>query len=84
MISHSGQSYLGYKYSGGSHASQNSPLVHFGLGSASVVDSVKITWTNGAEQTYYDLPINQTVRLTQGQSDASIIGCTDAENDLYI
>jgi hypothetical protein len=34
--------------SGGSFASSNDPRVHFGLGSATVVDKVEIHWPSGA------------------------------------
>jgi hypothetical protein len=35
---------------GSSHLSQNSTIAHFGLGEASVVDSVVVTWVGGKKQ----------------------------------
>lgn len=44
---------------GSSHGSSNSSIVHFGIGNATSVDSIKIIWTNGIEQTVEDITINQ-------------------------
>ncbi len=43
---------------GSTHASSNSPYVHFGLGTAKV-DSIVIFWPNGYRQTEYSLTENQ-------------------------
>ena len=52
---------------GSSHASSNSPFIHFGIGTASAVDSVVIFWPNGLVQTIYDPGINQLHSVTEGQ-----------------
>jgi hypothetical protein len=38
---------------GSSHASQNSSVVHFGLGSLTKVDSVQVFWPGAKEETFY-------------------------------
>lgn len=38
---------------------------HFGLGSESFVSSVTVTWPNGEQQTWIDLPANQEILLQQ-------------------
>ena len=46
-------------YGGGaSHASQHTSIAHFGLGTISTIDSVRIEWINGHIDTHYDLEIN--------------------------
>jgi tetratricopeptide (TPR) repeat protein len=39
---------------------------HFGLGITTVVDSVEIRWPSGTMQIIADLPINNTIRITEG------------------
>jgi len=41
---------------------------HFGLGSATKVDAIQIRWPRGLVQRFTGLPVNDTVRLTEGQS----------------
>jgi enediyne biosynthesis protein E4 len=44
---------------GSSHISQNSTIAHFGLGKASVVDSVIVIWTGGKKQVLTNQKINK-------------------------
>jgi tetratricopeptide (TPR) repeat protein len=41
---------------------------HFGLGTATKVDAIQIRWPRGLVQRFTGLPVNDTVRLTEGQS----------------
>jgi hypothetical protein len=50
---------------GSSHLSQNSTMAHFGLGSATVVDSVIVTWTGGGTQVLLNQPVNQLLTVTE-------------------
>jgi hypothetical protein len=50
---------------GSSHLSQNSTIAHFGLGNASVVDSVIVKWIGGKEQTLTDQPINTLLTIIE-------------------
>jgi hypothetical protein len=50
---------------GSSHASQNSSIVHFGLGSATVVDSVIVTFPSGIERIFTELGANQVVQVVE-------------------
>lgn len=43
---------------GSSYLSQNSSVVHVGLGTASRIDSLYINWPNGLVEVYYDLKVN--------------------------
>ncbi|PYX34215.1 MAG: RNA-binding protein [Acidobacteria bacterium] len=44
--------------SGSSYVSQNDTRVHFGLGSATKVDSVEVRWPSGLIERYNDLPLD--------------------------
>lgn len=50
---------------GSSHESQNSTIVHFGVGHASLIDTVKIRWIGGAEQILTQIPANQTLTIEE-------------------
>ncbi len=50
-----------YPYRG--YESSMQPMIHFGLGKASKIDSLKITWPDGSEQTAYNIKADQSVRL---------------------
>ncbi len=53
---------------GSSHLSQNSTIAHFGLGQASVVDSIIVTWTGGKRQVVINQPINRLITITEAES----------------
>ena len=44
---------------------QDSPVVHFGLGGASVVDTVTIKWPSGITQTLTSVASNRIVTITE-------------------
>ena len=50
---------------GAGFGSRNSPIAHFGLGTATVVDSVKVRWPDGTEQVVANVPGNQTITVTK-------------------
>lgn len=52
---------------GSSHLSQNSTFAHFGLGSATVVDSIIVTWTGGKQQVLTQQPINTLVTVLEAE-----------------
>src|SRR5579863_5454356 len=54
-------------HSGGSYLSQNDLRVHFGLGSATKIDSVEIRWPSGKLETFGDLPADQFYSVSEGQ-----------------
>jgi ASPIC and UnbV/FG-GAP-like repeat/Secretion system C-terminal sorting domain len=47
---------------------QNSSLIHFGLGSQSVVDSLIVTWPTGHIDKFYAVSANQVFFVKEGQS----------------
>jgi hypothetical protein len=58
---------------GGQHQNaQDSPLVHFGLGQATIVQSLVITWPSGLVETHSNLPVDQIITLVEGSGPPSI------------
>ncbi len=53
---------------GSSHLSQNSTIAHFGLGNASMVDSVIVKWTGGKKQLLTDQTVNQLIVMEEDVS----------------
>jgi len=47
------------------YCSQNSLVVHFGLGDASTIDSIQILWNSGAIQNLSDIEINQFITVVE-------------------
>ena len=78
-----GKAYLQYLFSSGTHASQSSSNVHFGLDDADHIDSLEIKWPAGSTSMHYDLPINQMVRIVEGSTELGIVGCLDPEDPNY-
>ncbi len=54
---------------GSSYYSQNDFTLHFGVGSASKAERLRIRWPSGAMQEWRDVPAGQTVILTEGSNE---------------
>lgn len=54
---------------GSSHLSQNSTIAHFGLGAATAVDSVIVTWTGGKKQVLLNQPVNKMLVITEAPGE---------------
>ena len=52
--------------SGSSYLSQNDLRLHFGLGDATAVDELQVTWPSGLVQTIRDLPTNKVLVVREG------------------
>jgi hypothetical protein len=51
--------------SGGSFLSQSDLRQHFGLGSATTIDEVKIRWPSGRMQVERGVPVNRITTITE-------------------
>lgn len=49
------------------YCGQNLDL-HFGLGNAAIIDSIKVEWPSGTTQHFINIATNQIIHLTEGQS----------------
>jgi len=71
-----GQAWVHEVSCGGTHASQHSSVAHFGLGSATSVDSLVITWPNGLVERLTNVTVDQTLYLVEGMVTATITPTT--------
>jgi hypothetical protein len=62
-----------------SFACSNDPRVHFGLGDATRVDSIKVRWPDGSEETFPGLESDQIVELRRGEGE--VVPSAGAENN---
>ncbi len=51
----------------GTHASQHSNIVHFGLGTVEIVDSIVVYWPGGNKQVLTDVLPNQMLQIQEAQ-----------------
>jgi hypothetical protein len=68
-----GQVHTHYTVCGENYISQNSQYVHFGLGAATVLDSVVVEYLSGHVDRYYDLPVDTLYRFVEGETFAPVI-----------
>jgi hypothetical protein len=52
---------------GGSYLSQNDLRLHFGLGSATKIDSLEVRWPTGKMETFKDVAADKIYAITEGQ-----------------
>ena len=52
-------------YAGESYMSSNSFIVEFGVGDATQVETLQVTWSNGDTQARHNIPTNQRIRVKQ-------------------
>lgn len=58
---------------GSSHLSQNSTIAHFGLGNATVADSIIVNWSGGNEQILLNQDISQVLEITEVPKPKSLL-----------
>ncbi|GAA4887696.1 hypothetical protein GCM10023311_09360 [Flaviramulus aquimarinus] len=76
---------------GSAYLSQSILPVHFGLSTASVINSIVVTWPLGSKETFFDVPVNNTIKITEGSgysivpdnTAVKIEGCTDTNSCNY-
>ncbi len=62
-----GRSQVRVLAAGTSYLSVHDPRIWFGLGTTTLVDSIKVRWPSGLEQTFRDLPAGTIFDLTEGE-----------------
>jgi hypothetical protein len=55
---------------GSSHMSHNSTIAHFGLGSASMVDSINVIWLGGKKQSLINQGSNQKITVFESEEES--------------
>lgn len=72
-IAINGEKQYRYTHCGEGYLAQNSGSEIFGLGASAVVDYVKVKWLSGAEDEYFNVTSNQTIKIIEGKPNLSII-----------
>ncbi len=54
------------------YCSQNDLRTHFGLGNATIIDSIKVEWPSGIKETFVNVDPNQFVTITEGQGLSAV------------
>ncbi|MBO6880137.1 FG-GAP-like repeat-containing protein [Winogradskyella sp.] len=67
-ISINGVKQYRYTLCGEGYLSQNSSSEFFGLGSATVVDYVKVKWLSGVEDIIYNVGVNEQILIVEGSA----------------
>ncbi|PWT89343.1 MAG: hypothetical protein C5B54_09075 [Acidobacteria bacterium] len=65
VLIQTGQIYQQQSVSGGNGQSQNSLPLNFGLGSSSIVDTVRIVWPDGKTQSLNQVNVNQILKVKE-------------------
>jgi hypothetical protein len=63
-----GNRYTNYTMCGENYMSQSSQHHIFGLGQATIIDSVIVQYLSGIEDKYYNVPVNQSYDFTEGET----------------
>ena len=50
------------------YASQNEPILHFGLGTATSVATLRIDWPSGRQDTFFNVAANRHLRIREGDT----------------
>jgi ASPIC and UnbV/Secretion system C-terminal sorting domain/FG-GAP-like repeat len=73
-----------YRYimCGEGYIAQNSFKEIFGVGTATIIDYIKVKWLSGVEDMLYDVPVNQNINIVE----ASTLSINDfaSENDIKV
>lgn len=57
---------------GSNYMSQSELSAHFGLGSAAVIDEIRVEWPGGTVQSLFNIPANQTLTITALDCEPSV------------
>ena len=72
-------------YNGSGYQHQSLQPIHFGLGNATMVNSISVNWPNSGIETYTNIDVNSTIKIIEGEgievidnnTSVKIPGCTD-------
>ena len=53
------------RFAGSGYLSQDDPRVHFGLGTATVVEHITVAWPSGARQTLENVPADRILTIEE-------------------
>jgi hypothetical protein len=67
-----------------SYCGQNDLRAHFGLGDATVVNSIVVQWLSGTEETYTNIGGSQFITIIEGQGILKVGSIEENPNDIKI
>jgi len=50
------------------YASQNEPILHFGLGGATIVENISVDWPSGRHDSFENVTANQHLHISEGET----------------
>jgi hypothetical protein len=68
-----GRAQVGVIRRGGGFLSASDPALHFGLGTASLIDRVTVRWADGSTSQYENLPGDSILTLRQGEKEPALV-----------
>ena len=54
--------------SGQGYFSSHAKEIYFGLGSLETIAEIEVSWPSGIDQTFKNIPVNQTVYIVEGKT----------------
>ncbi|MEH6536260.1 MAG: FG-GAP-like repeat-containing protein [Psychroserpens sp.] len=72
-----------YTFCGQGYLAQYGSKVHFGVGTNTVIDYIKINWPSGIEETYFNVPANQTMNIIEGDGTLNIGDISSNKSYIY-
>lgn len=69
---------------GNSAHSQNELVVHFGVGDATNIDAITVSWPSGQVSTLTDVGVNQMITVEEGGNAPPVASFSFVENDLTV
>ena len=77
MIEAGGKKFVRRVYCGDGYLSQNPRRLHFSFGEIDSIDKLTVRWTHGPAETFDSIDLNQTLRITQGESEPTQVVSVD-------
>jgi len=72
------------RIAGGSFFASLPRQLHFGVGSATVIDRLEVDWPGGAQSVVENLPVDQLFTLTEGQMPAPVLLTLDINGSTIV
>lgn len=68
-----GEKQIRYTQCGEGYLTQNSKTEIIGIGTSTIVDSIRVEWPNGLVEVLYDIPANEKILLVEGDIASSLV-----------
>jgi hypothetical protein len=68
-----GRIQIAERRSSASYLSTNDPRLHFGLGSATLIDRIEVRWPDGRVESFTNLPVRKLLKIVEGRADVGAV-----------